>query len=303
MTKAKWAVVACAAVCAWGCGQFVEYGDGAPGPVDATPLGGGEVEVGDLTELNHYAWAGLVASFTSEQDGDVLVDYVAWSQDDEAIAEIDRYLGVLAAVDASDLSSPEQRQAYWINAYNAATVRGVIADFGGDADGYSVITSGVFFDTPRYTFGGVTMTLNQVEQGVMRGDLEDASVAGASEETRAAIARWAGEIWGPGGLDARFHAAVNCAALGCPNLWARPPYAWRAEGIDAQLEEATRAWLASPTKGAGPAGISNLFEWYASDFEVDAGGVEAFIAEHREGGTAGVDLGTIITYDWTLNAP
>ena len=141
--KAKWFVVVCAALCAWGCGQFVEYGEGAPPPVDATPLGGGEVEVGDLSELNHYAWGGLVASFTVEQDGNVLVDYEAWSEDEEAIAELDRYLGVLASVDASNLSSPEQRQAYWINAYNAATIRGVIADFEGDAAGFSVITSDV----------------------------------------------------------------------------------------------------------------------------------------------------------------
>ncbi len=303
MKVAKWFVVVCAALSALGCGQFVEYGEGAPPPVDATPLGGGEVEVGDLTELNHYTWGGLVASFTVVEGGNVLVDYAAWSEDDEALAELDRYLGVLASVDASNLSSPEQRQAYWINAYNAATIRGVIADFEGDAAGFSVITSGVFFDTPRFTFGGVTMTLNQLEHGVLRGEAGHPALESASQEAKDAMARWGGEIWGDGGLDARFHAAINCAALGCPNLLAQAPYVWRAEGIDDQLEQATRAWLASPVKGAGPSGISNLFEWYEADFAADAGSVEAFIAEHREGGTAGVDLNTTITYDWTLNAP
>ena len=173
------AVAVLAAGMLWGCGQFVEYGPGGPA-VDATPLGGGEVEVGDLTELNHYTWAGLVSSFTVREGGDVLVDYAGWSEDDEALAELDRYLGVLASVDPSELNSPEQRQVYWINGYNAAVVRGVIADFDGDTSGYSVITSGAFFDTPRYTFGGVTMTLNQIEQGVLRADFENAALASAS---------------------------------------------------------------------------------------------------------------------------
>jgi hypothetical protein len=110
--------------------------------------------------------------------------------------------------------------------------------------------------------------------------------------------------------DPRIHGAIVCASLSCPPL-RREPY--RAESLDAQLDDNVRRWLADPRKGVavGPGlhtlRVSSIFKWFAEDFEAQ-GGVPAFVERHgpdeagaliREGG-ARVGIG-YLDYDWSLN--
>jgi hypothetical protein len=163
-----------------------------------------------------------------------------------------------------------------------------------------VTSSGTFFDNPVHTFGGQKMTLNHVEQGVLRGKWSHASVP-RSGALLAQLKAWHDELWGQRKLDARFHAAVNCAAVSCPNLLGVAPFAYDPDRLDEQLDAATTAWLDSPDKGAGPNGISRLFEWYREDFEASHGTVDKFIAAFRTDGLKGVDTSRHLDYDWTLN--
>lgn len=284
-----------------GCGQYVSYGE--EGPPRGGPVTVEVPELGEVDALNHYAFAGLVASFAAREGGgeDVLIDYARWAEDDEARFLLEDYLVTLAAVDPSSLGSPQAQLAYWINAYNASVIQGVLERFEGDL-GFSVIESPGFFSDRVYVLGGVALSLDQIEQGVIRGDFDREGIStGVTEEERAQMERWHEELWGGEVPDARYHAVVNCGALGCPNLLAEAPFAYQAERLDEQLERATRAWLASARKGAGPDGVSMLFEWYEEDFARDAGSVEAFIEAHRDGGAGGVDLDARLDYDWTLN--
>ena len=73
--------------------------------------------------------------------------------------------------------------------------------------------------------------------------------------------------------DARVHAAVNCASVGCPPLAAE---AFVAERLDEQLDARVRAWLAGTSRNRfhpkeGRVEISQIFDWFRSDFEHDAG--------------------------------
>lgn len=289
--------------CLGSCGQFVKY-EGAVAVQDEDSADIVTFEgYPKVQELGHYELAGLLAKFTSasEDGGDVYLDYTSWSKDKEALYVLNRYLATLSSIDPSTLKDEHERFAYWINAYNATTIRGVLDKFEGDT-GFSVIASGVFFDEPNYAYGGTLLSLNQIEQGVLRGQMDHASVLGASEEVKAKIMAWHGSVFASGVVDARLHAALNCGALGCPNLWSKAPFVYQGAVLDTQLEEKTRAWLADAHKGAGPNGISNLFEWYRSDFEAEFGSVSTWINAHRDGGLDGVDISTILTYDWALNA-
>lgn len=290
-----------------GCGQYVSYGDEArPASADTTPAPVlTELEdFPDVDTFNHYTFGGLVASFTTtSEDGQyTYVDYEAWANDEEARYQLDTYLATLAGLDPGELSSPDGRLAYWINAYNATVIREVILQAGGDPT-FRVIDGGAFFTTRSFAYGGVFLSLDQIEQGVMRGDFEHENVATLGEEDLEKVRQWHEQIWEGGKIDARFHAVVNCGALGCPNLLAEAPYVYQGAILEEQLAKATAAWLASAEKGAGPNGVSMLFTWYQQDFVDDAGSVEAFIEAHREGGASGVSLGQSIEYDWTLNAP
>lgn len=286
-----------------GCGQFIAYDSGAP-PAQQTPAPVVTLdEYPEVDRLGHFEFGGLIARFT-ERDATgeyVVIDYVGWSMDEEAVFVLDRYMATLAGFNPSDLADESERFAYWINAYNAATIRGVLRDFGGDT-GFSVLDDGMFFNLEVYTFGGMTMSLNQLENCVMRADLGRDECGTLTAEESMQAATWHQELFGGGTPDARLHAAINCGALGCPNLLDAAPYVYSGDKLEEQLQASTRAWLANPEKGAGPNGVSNLFEWFKADFEAEEGTVSDWIAKHREGGVDGVDVGTILMYDWTLNS-
>ncbi len=292
-----------------GCGNYVSYD-----PADGSTPNAPEVElmpvvIDDLPELdsfNHYAFAGVIANHTTTNaDGNyVLIDYTTLAGDAEALYEIERYAAALASIDPLDLKSSDEQFAFFINAYNVSVIRGVLERFEGDPVSFSVINSEGFFKDRIYTVGGVALSLDQIENLAMRGKFDDENQTfGLEEDTLATLRSWFEAMWPDGKIDARLHAAVNCGALGCPNLLATGAYVFQARDLDAQLDMMTKAWLANPEKGAGPDGISMIFTWFEVDFVEDAGSVEAFITAHREGGMNGVDMNARLEYDWTLNAP
>lgn len=141
----------------------------------------------------------------------------------------------------------EQRMAFWINAYNALTLR-VIVD-------HYPIRSGWFTLAPRnsirqidgvwttvtWLVAGRRVTLDDIEHRILRPQFEDA----------------------------RVHFAVNCASISCPPLAGAP---YLAATLDAQLDEAARAYLSS-REGLRVKGdtflVSSLFKWYGDDFIAD----------------------------------
>ncbi|HXG71649.1 MAG TPA: DUF547 domain-containing protein, partial [Gemmatimonadaceae bacterium] len=149
--------------------------------------------------------------------------------------------------------SREQRMAFWINAYNAFTLRAIV-------DHYP-IRSGVLTRHPRNSIrqidgvwttlkwraAGRSVTLDDIEHRILRPEFKDA----------------------------RIHFAVNCASVSCPPLALEP---YRARTLDAQLDAAARAYLASGEglqREGGAIRVSSIFKWYGEDFVARyAGGVE-----------------------------
>ncbi|MCA9525248.1 MAG: DUF547 domain-containing protein [Myxococcales bacterium] len=292
---------------ALGCGEYVAYdGDGAGVAVRAP--GAGDLDdatrarYAALTRLDHLGLEALLGRFVQQTPGQTRVDYAALAGQDEALLLLDQYLAQLDAVDPMGLESDAERVAYWFNAYNAAVVRGVLTFWEGDP-GWSVSEEAfLFFDQPIWSFGGVVLSLNQVEHGVIRGDASHASVRSLDADGQATIARLHAGLWGGGEPDPRLHVALNCASLSCPDLAGTTPRAFRADTLEAQLSTLTAAFLANPTKGAGPAGVSSLFLWYRADFSRGGyTGVQDFIARGRADGLDGVATDRTLPYDWTLN--
>ncbi|MBW2734107.1 MAG: DUF547 domain-containing protein [Deltaproteobacteria bacterium] len=298
MTKTRrYLFVATLTMALAGCGEWIKADDfkgGAGGALEDFP----EVE-----SLEHYGLSVVMERYTqsvsSPSDQQVLFDYDGLAADGEARYLLDQYLASLASVDPSKLATPAERLAYWINGYNAGVVQGVLRDYEGKAN-FSVVDTGSFFDTPSYVFGGETMTLNQLENLVVRGDTEHAAASGVSSERATLFATWHGELWPEGKVDARMHAAFNCAALSCPNLLSGSPFVYRAANLEALLQQNIVAWL-DAAKGANAGGISQLFDWYAKDFVAHSGSVESFIETYRTDGLEGIDTTRYLDYDWTLN--
>ena len=106
--------------------------------------------------------------------------------------------------------------------------------------------------------------------------------------------------------DPRVHYSVNCASYGCPNL---PVKAWRAETLDADLDQAARDFI-NHKRGVSIAGgnkllISSIYKWFRDDFGPNDAAVLAHFRKYAspelrrqlEQVTAlGEDH-----YDWSLN--
>ncbi len=288
-----------------GCGEYVAY---EAGPIAVEPGAGADVldeetraAFAAAERLDHIAWEGLLVRFVRDSDDGLqtFVDYDGLADSPEARFSLVQYLGVLDLIDPSQLADPAERLAFWINAYNANVLWGVLQAYGGDP-AYSVSQTGfAFFKVAAYRVGGAVLSLDQIEQGIIRGDFAHASVTEADAETRAQIEAWHGEVFPDGPADARIHVALNCASLGCPDLL---PTAYRAAELEAQLDGAARRFVANPVKGAGPDGVSALLvDFYPQDFVAEFGDWQGFVEAHRAADAPTVDFGSTIEYDWTLN--
>ncbi len=173
-----------------------------------------------------------------------------------------------------------EQKAYWINLYNALTVRLVLEYFPVASIKDIEVSSGPLggpFDKKLLEVNGEPLSLNDIEHRILR------------------------PIW----RDPRIHYAVNCASIGCPNLLTQ---AFTGDNEDTLLESAANAYVNHP-RGAriedGKLIVSKIYGWFSEDF----GGTEEGVIRHLrryaqpslaralEGRTAIDDY----EYDWRLN--
>ena len=284
-----------------GCGQYISA-DAALSQTAAPVTLASPAELSEARVLLHYALESLLQLHTEELawgGGEARhLDYGAFLDQPEARVSLAQALEQLSAVDLEVLETPAERQAFAYNLYNgwmlAAAIEAQQLDPawpGVAADAFEVFHR-PFIPVNQAGDEGMVISLDQLEQGILRGQSDVLD----SMERPAIARRWHAAVW-EGPLDPRLHVALNCASRSCPDL---PAGAWQATTLDAELDAAATRFLAHPGKGAGPAGISALFVWYAEDFAA-GGGVADFIAQHRSGGTSGVSLDETLVYDWELN--
>ena len=169
--------------------------------------------------------------------------------------------------------SASAQLAFYVNAYNALVIQSVIERW----PLQSVMRVPGFFDRIRHTVAGRELTLNQLENNIIRG---------------------------PQFAEPRIHFIVNCASAGCPPL-AGSPYA--ASSLEEQMETQTQSFLRRTTRlQAGTIKVTKLFEWFLGDFG-GRDGVRRFLARYLNDDLAarvrdpGTRIGTY-PYDWSINS-
>lgn len=190
------------------------------------------------------------------------------------------YLANLGDADPSKMS-PEEKKAFYINAYNAAAIATVL-------DKYpvkSILDIDGAFKKVTHRIGGEMLTLDAIENKLR----ED--------------------------KDGRIHFAIVCASKSCPALALR---AYTAAGLSADLDRQGRAFVNDPSKNEidrtkGKAALSHIFFWNRKEFERDGGGslwkaVARFVADPATatwvgGLTKDPKESDFLEYDWTLNQP
>ena len=236
-------------------------------------------EPSSTATIDHGAWDRLLRSYLSrDEDGVNRFAYAEISAADRRALET--YIAELSAAPISRYRRAEQF-AYWVNLYNAATVRVVLAHYPVDTIRDIDISPGVIADGPwgrkLVTVEGEALSLDDIEHRILR------------------------PIW----RDPRIHYAVNCAAVGCPNL---QPRAFTAENSEVLLTAGAEGYVNDP-RGArladGGLVVSSIYAWFEEDFGGDASGVLAHLRLFaRPGLSRQLDRGGRITgyeYDWSLN--
>jgi len=286
------------------CGQYVPAG---------TVLGGSTVEVSlttleelaDASTLRLYAFDSLMRQHTDPMDitgGQMRgVDYTTMLESAEARMAVSDTLAQLGTVDPSGLSDADERLAYWLNLYNAWTIQAVLDELEADPDWGGVSEPKNTFDLfsrEMVQVGGLSLSLNMLEHGVIRGHAESVESYTDSDEVQSQVWTWHAETWPDGQIDARIHMGLNCASQGCPDIL---DGAFQGDMVWDQLDEAAVGYVSHPGKGAGPNGISQLFNWFSGDFDGSHGGAQGFVSAYREGGDSDVDYSTSLDYSWELN--
>lgn len=229
--------------------------------------------------VDHEAWRELLVTYIDDSDpsGINLFAYNAVTATDRQ--RLDSYINYLAGLPVAKLTALQQ-QAYWINLYNALTVRVILVNPG--LSSIRQIKSGWFSPGPwgleLVKVDGIALTLDDIEHRILR------------------------PIFG----DPRVHFAVNCASLGCPNLGAQP---YLATSLDRQLDTATRAFI-NHSRGVSISGdtltLSSIFKWYGDDFGETVPARLDWIASYANSDLV-EQLGawsgrTRYDYDWGLNS-
>ena len=213
--------------------------------------------------FSHDLWNDLLKEHVTSSGK---VDYKGFKNDKTKLQE---YLDLLSDKAPEDSWSSDKELAYWINVYNAFTVKLIVDNY--PCSSITDLEGGKPWDKKFITIGTKTYSLNQVENDIIR------------------------EFGEP-----RIHFAVNCASGSCTKLLNK---AFTESNLDAEMDKQTKYYINDAAQNkltATSIEISQIFNWYKDDFGGDAG-VITFINKFSN---TKVNAGASISYkeyDWSLN--
>ena len=224
------------------------------------------------TPPSHQLWNELLKS-NVKPDGQV--DYKGFIREKP---KLEKYLKLLSenAPDRKTWSKNEQL-AYWINVYNAFTVK-LIVDFyptKSIRDLGPRIKIPLIKDVWHYKFfkiAGVEMSLDEVEHSILRKEFEEP----------------------------RIHFAINCASVSCPPLLNE---AFMAANLENQLTRVTTTFINDPIRNkisSQSAQLSSIFSWFKGDF-TKKGTLIEFLNRYAKVKLSPNARITFMEYNWNLN--
>lgn len=225
----------------------------------------------DSKPISHAVFDSLLRQHVSDAGW---VDYQGFIQDSTKFNE---YLQLLRQHHPNDRNwSKNEQIAYWINAYNAFTIKLIMDHY--PVAGIKDIKNGIPFvntvwDIKFINIEGAEYDLNNIEHGILR----------------------------PKYHEPRIHFAVNCASISCPKL---QRFAYTGDKLDKQLDEAARTFINDSDKNKltpEKIELSKILSWYWGDFKEEYDSRVELVnkyAETRVNQDAEVEY---LEYDWALN--
>lgn len=223
-----------------------------------------------FAQIDHSSWDELLKSHVKNGK----VDYKGFINDSD---KLDSYLELISTNAPNKKWEKAEKLAYWINAYNAYTIKLIIDNYPLESiqdlhptikiPGISTVWHKEFFQ-----IGGEDCSLNEIEHKILRKQFDEP----------------------------RIHFAINCASVSCPDLWNE---AFVAEKIEEQLAERAKVFINDSTKNKisnTSIEISRIFSWFKKDF-TKKGSLISYLnryAKVKISEDADVDY---MEYNWSLN--
>ncbi len=196
----------------------------------------------------------------------------------EEKGKLQKYLDLLSK-NAPDRKtwSKEEQLAYWINAYNAFTIKLIADNYPVESikdlnPTLTVPMVNTVWTKKFFKIGGEDTSLDDIEHKIIRKEFEEP----------------------------RIHFAVNCASVSCPPLLNE---AFTAEKLDKQLEKAAKDFINNPKYNKiskDKAEISQIFSWFKGDFTKN-GSLIDYLNKYSKVEINSKAKISNLKYDWSLN--
>lgn len=252
------------------------------------PASGGPVFVGrkvppqqrvSVDQIDHGLWDQLLKRYVDPQGR---VAYGPWSENESHRLALDAYLDVLSTADLTKPASRESQLAFWINAYNAVTIKGILREFPTDSIRNHTSKLGGYnlWKDLQLIVGDSAVSLDAMEHKVLRTMKEP-----------------------------RIHFAIVCASHSCPKLLNE---AYVANQLEEQLAGSTAEFFKDPENFRyDPTNnrfqLSAILDWFSEDFGSDKAArlkkIAAWLPSNasRQAAASGQGRVSFLDYDWSLN--
>lgn len=224
---------------------------------------------GTQNPTDHAKWTNLLQQYVNEKGQ---VDYSGFVNS-KALLQI--YLDELVKNKPADNWSKNAQIAYWINLYNAFTIKLVADNY--PVESIKAIKNGLPFinsvwDIKLIDFGNEKIDLNHVEHSILRKHFDEP----------------------------RIHFAINCASFSCPRLLNE---AYTAGKLEQQLALMTKDFLGDTEKNKitiNEIKLSKIFNWFKGDFTKN-GSLIDFLNKYAPITINESAKVSFLDYDWSLN--
>jgi hypothetical protein len=198
-----------------------------------------------------------------------VVDYKGFKSNE---AKLDRYISYLEKTSPEKTWSVNKQKAFWINAYNAYTIKIILNNYPLKSIMDIKIAGKTAWKTSFAKVGGTTYTLDHIEHEILRKKL----------------------------FDPKIHVGVNCASGSCPKL---ANIAFTEENVEAELTKLMIAFINDPSRNKiskKKVQISSIFDWFKTDFTKN-GSLIDYLNSYSETEIQADAKISYLKYDWTLN--
>lgn len=224
------------------------------------------------TAPSHEIWDGLLKKHVSQSG---IVNYKGFQSD---IKKLETYLTLLSshAPDRTTWSKQEQL-AYWINAYNAFTVKLIVDNYPVKSiqdlhPKLKIPLVNTVWHIKFFKIGGKESSLDEIEHKILRKEFNEP----------------------------RIHFAINCASYSCPKLLNE---AFTPEKIEKQLQYVAVDFINDPKRNKitpNAVEISQIFSWFKGDF-TENGNIIDYLNRYSKVKINSKAKVSHLKYDWSLN--